>query len=156
MAPTSQPSPTPPTGKRALLDLDAFQAREFITISGEHYEYRNPEEFTVLELRRFDGLADRAGELERLDEHDVDQASEYRRVLAAAVGLILVAPPALIAKLEPMHGLLIMRTFSALLQRRLLLTGANRALPTGAPTPTGASTRRGSRASTQGRRRKVG
>lgn len=138
--------------RAALLDLDTFVERPFITIDGTAYELRSPGELSVMESHRFGRWGKR---IEVLQDADGEEAvAELDELVATAARAILIdVSDELFEKLSGSHRWKIIDVFTGLLLREKLkvagaMTTAMGPLPAGFGSPTGASSFPASSAST--------
>ena len=110
---------TPP-----ILSLSTLVHRPTVAIDGKQYELRTSEEFAWMIYR---GKADafrKAGQLLQLRKRSVKQEKELSRLLVPLVQGILVAPPAVLARLSDDQRFQILTVFSRLLQTPARTVGA--------------------------------
>lgn len=148
-SPTTNPTAAP------ILNLDTLAVRSSVAINGVKYGLRHTDELSVVQAHRLGRYAERYDELvevtktgQALSEED---AQELADALEAIAPIALDAPPDVLQALTDLQRFQVVQTFISLSPIRRRPT---RAIPAASAAPsTGEKPRRGSRASTAGRRR---
>jgi hypothetical protein len=137
----------------ALLTLSTLIDRPHIVIDGQAYELRQPQELSIANgaaAARVGQQLTALGGKPMADLTD-DEAAQIEGALAMLIAMILIAPSAMLERLDSHQRLAIGQAFFAQPRRP---TGTETAARRPRPTPsTGARSSRGSSGSTAGRRR---
>lgn len=135
-----------------LLDLDTLFERPFITIDGQPFSLRSPDELSVAESHRF-GRWGKQLEALQVDERD-EAAAELEELVGTMARAILIdVPDDVFAKISGTDRWAIIDVFTGLLLRKKLkvagaMTTATGPIPAGLASLTGVSSSPGSSAST--------
>lgn len=107
-----------------VLELTTLTDRASIRIDGKPYELRHRDEFAYMAFRRHAHRFQRLGQLLRAKTISEKAEKEQSRLLDQFTQAILIAPPAVHAKLRDTHRLEIVKAFSSLLPTRTTPAGA--------------------------------
>ena len=143
MAEHSEPTP--------LLDLKTLVERPTIAIDGELYEILSPDELSIVDCHRFAAWGNRIDALMAKKALTKSEKKELGKILGDLSDKIMAGvPEALRAKLTDPQRMAVAEVFTRLpLQKRLARLGAGGTTADGSQSrPTGASSSRGSSAST--------
>jgi len=145
--------------QKPLLDLSTLIERERVNIDGTPYELRNPDELSIVESTR---LTRNGEEIERLHAAGPEAADQLDEVITDTARCVLVdVPDDVFDRLSGMQRLAVAEVFTErLLAARMQSAGAmaERLAAAGVTAetmqhPTGASSSRGSKGTSAGRRK---
>lgn len=96
------------------LDLRTLVEGVPIKIDGRPYLVKHPDALSLLEIKRFEALAPRAGALLQQPTLTASEGEELTALLQQICQVILSAPAAVQAKLTDSHRVLVLGTFTTL------------------------------------------
>lgn len=124
------------TTKAPVLSLSTIIQRQTVAIDGKPYEMRSADELPWMVYRGHANLFQRAGVLMTATQRTPAQEKQLEALLKPLIAAILIAPKAVLAKLNTDQRWAVLMVFSALLPTQKTKAGASkakRATPNGVP-----------------------